>query len=294
GTLKVGDIIVAGNTWGRVRAMVDDLGRSMKQAGPATPAVVLGMKEVPQAGDNFKVVPSEKEARALLEKQLAEKQTVPKPVTLTNLFAQAATGEVKELNIILKTDVQGSIEPIRTSLEKLSTGKIKVKVIRAATGSITENDVLLAMASRGIIIGFNSQTEPGARIMAENEGISIRTYSIIYDIISDVTKALEGMLEPEYTEVVEGMAEVRATFPGRNKTRIAGCYVKEGRVSRDSQVRVVRAGKVIRESRVSSLRRFKEDVREVTQGMECGVAIEDFNDIEVGDFLQFYRRQKVS
>jgi translation initiation factor IF-2 len=294
GTLKVGDIMVAGNTWGKIRAMFDDLGRSIKQAEPATPAVVLGMKDVPAAGDNFRVVESEKEARAVLDKQRSEQQAAVKPVTLTNLFAQAATGEIKELNIILKTDVQGSIEPIKTSLDKLSTGKIKVKVIRAATGSITEGDVLLALASRGIIIGFNSQPEPGARAMAENEGVSIRTYNIIYDIIDDVTKALEGMLEPEYAEVVEGMAEVRATFPGRNKTRIAGCYIKEGRGSRDAQVRIIRGGKVVRESRVSSLRRFKDDVREVTQGMECGVGVEDFNDFEVGDFIQFYRRQKVS
>jgi translation initiation factor IF-2 len=294
GTLRTGDIMVVGNTWGKVRAMFDDLGRPMKQAEPATPAVVLGMKEVPSAGGSFRVVESEKDARALLEKQEAVKRAAVRPVTLTNLFAQAATGEIKELNIILKTDVQGSIEPIRVSLEKLSTAGIKVKVIRAATGSITEGDVLLAQASCGIIVGFNSQPEPGARAMAEGEGISIRNYNIIYDIVDDVTKALEGMLEPEYTEVVEGMAEVKAIFPGRNKIKVAGCSLKEGRGTRDAMVRVIRGGKVIKEAKVASLRRFKDDVREVSQGMEFGLGVEDYNDVEAGDFIQFYRRQKVS
>jgi translation initiation factor IF-2 len=294
GTLRAGDILVAGNTFGKVKAMVDDSGRPLKKVEPASPAVVLGLKEVPSAGDTFKVVATEKEARELVEKAGAiMKELSYHPVNLSNVFAQASSGEIKDLNIVLKTDVQGSIEPIRTSLEKLGTEKINVKVIHSASGTITEGDVLLALASRGIIMGFNSQPEPGAKAMAEKEGISIRNYSIIYDIADDVKKALEGMLEPTYTETVEGAAEVKAVFESK-RGKAAGSLVREGRVTRDVLVRIIRNKEVIKESRVNSLKRFKEDAREVVAGLECGIGVEGFNDFKPGDILQFYRREKVS
>jgi translation initiation factor IF-2 len=294
GTLKPGDIVVAGNSFGKIKALFDDRGHSVKKAEPSSPAVILGLKEVPGAGDTFKVVESEKEARAILEKRAAEKGAGAKPVSLTNIFARAAAGEIKEVNIVLKTDVQGSLEPIRTSLEKLSTDKLKVKIIHSGTGTVTEGDVLLALASNGILIGFNSNPEPNAKQLADREGVSIRNYHVIYDIVDDVSKAMEGMLEPTYSDVVEGVAEVKAVFPGRNKVKIAGCSIREGRAVRDAQVRVVRENKIVHDGKVASLRRFKEDVKEATQGMECGVGIEGYNDFKVGDMLQFYRRQKVS
>ncbi len=216
-----------------------------------------------------------------------------RPVTLDDVFAQISGGHVKELNVILKTDVQGSIEPIRSSLEQLETEKAKARVIHSAPGSITESDVLLALASKGIIIGFNSRIEPGALRLAEMEGVDIRKYEVIYNLIDDVAKALKGILELTYIEVIEGRAEVRAIFP-TGKKKVAGVYVSEGRVSRGIQARVMRNSQVVQESVVSSLRRFKEEVKEVAAGFECGVGIEGFSDFQIGDIIEFFGKERAS
>lgn len=297
GTLRFGDILVAGDTWGKVKAMSSDVGKQLKKAEPATPVEVLGLNAVPQAGDSFKVVANEREARLLLQKQLAEREGMAKgarAVSLTGVSAQIGAGKTKELNIILKTDVQGSIEPIRDSLERLGDEKVKVRVIHSASGGITESDVLLAVASKAIIIGFNTRSEPGAQKLAELEGVSIRYYNIIYELVEDVAKALKGMLEPTYAEVIEGQAEVLAIFETARKGKVAGVSVKEGKVRRDALVRVVRRGKVVCDSRISSLKRFKEDVKEVAAGFECGVGVEDFSDFQVGDTIQVYRKEVIA
>jgi translation initiation factor IF-2 len=297
GMLKPGDTIAISNTWGRVKAMFNELGKHLKKAEPATPVEVLGLNAVPRAGDSFNVVGNEREARMLLEKHKSTQQKVPtraKTLSLSDLSTQISAGQIKELNIILKTDVQGSIEPIRDSLEQLGDEKVKVRVIHSGSGSITESDVLLALASKGIIIGFNSRPEPGAQRLAETEGISIRYYNVIYELVKDVDKALKGMLEPTYTEVVEGQAEVLAVFDTGKKGKVAGVSVKEGRLRRDSLARVIRKGESIHESRINSIRRFKEDVKEIATGFECGIKIEGFADFQVGDIIQSYRQEIVS
>ena len=297
GTLKPGDALVVGNTWGKVKAMFSELGKQISKAEPATPAEVLGMNTVPVAGDSFAVVGSEREARVLLEKQKSAQQQLPTPakaLSLSDLSAQISTGQVRELNIVLKTDVQGSIEPIKDSLEQLGDERIRVRVIHSGSGSITESDVLLALASKGIIIGFNSRPEPGAQRLADVEGISMRYYSVIYELTNDVDKALKGMLEPTITEVIEGQAEVLAVFAAGKKAKAAGISVRDGKVRRDALARVLRQGEPIHESRISSLRRFKEDAKEVSAGFECGVRIENFVDFQVGDVIQFYRQEKVT
>jgi len=297
GVLKLGDNIIVSNTWGRVKAMFNEFAKHLKKAEAATPVEVLGLNAVPQAGDLFKVASNEREARTLLEKQKESQQKVStraRPLGLSDLSTQISTGQIKELDIILKTDVQGSIEPIRDSLEHIGDEKIKVRIIHSGSGSITEGDVLLALASKGIIIGFNSRPEPGAQRLAETEGISIRYYNVIYELVKDVEKALKGMLEPTYTEVVEGQAEVIALFESGKKARIAGVSVKEGKMKRDASARLIRRGQSIHESRISSLRRFKEDVKEVATGFECGLRLEGFSDFQIGDIIQSYRQEIVS
>jgi translation initiation factor IF-2 len=295
GVLKPGDNIVIGTVGGKIKAMFNDEGKNIRKAEPATPVEILGMNAVPDAGQVFQIVPDEKESKALIERNRVAglSTTTARGVSLTSVAAQASTGEVKELNIILKTDVHGSIEPIRDSLEQLSDDKMRVKVIHAGTGAIIESDIQLAMASKAVVIGFNSKPEQGAVRLAEQEKISIRQYNIIYKLIEDVEKALKGLLEPEYVDVTAGQAEVRAVFEAGKKGRIAGSQIKEGKATRDSLVKIVRGGKVIAESRVAGLRRFKDDVKEVTTGMECGVKLDSFNDFQVGDILQFIRQEKV-
>ncbi len=298
GTLNLGDTLVIGSTWGKVKAMFNDQGKRIKKAEPATPVEVLGINAVPQAGGAFQVVGDERQARLIVEQRESAKRQEPvvaaKSVTLSNFLSQVSAGQVKELNIILKTDVQGSIEPIRGSLERLGTEEIKVKVIHSGSGSITESDVLLALASKGIIIGFNTKPESGARRLADLEGVSIRIYDVIYDLVEDIDKALKGMIEPTYIEIVEGQAEVLATFPSGRKGKVAGVRVKEGKISRDSLARILRRNEIVCESRVSSLRRFKEDVKEVSAGLECGVGIEGFIDFEIGDIVQLYHKEKLA
>lgn len=292
GTLRRGDIVVAGDTWGKVKAMLDDKGKQVHKAEPSTPVEVLGLNEVPRSGDRFAVFRDEREARSAVERQ---KQVRSRPtLSLTTLSSQISDGQIKELNIILKTDVEGSIEPIKTSLERLATDKVKPRIIHAASGSITESDVLLASASKGIIIGFNTATAPGATQLASMEGVGIQHYDVIYKLIEDVDKTLKGMLEPAYADVLSGRAEVRAIFPSGKLGKIAGVYVIEGKISRDAQAKILRQNKVIGESRVSSLRRFKDDVAEVSAGLECGLGLAGMVDFHTGDIIEFYRRERVN
>ena len=296
GTLKEGDTVVVGTTWGRVRAMFNDTGKRIKKAEPSTPAEVLGLNNVPEVGDTLTAVADERHAQALLARKIAEMEKessrTAKSVNLDNLYDQISAGKVKELNVILKTDVQGSIEPIRTSLERLGTDEVKVRIIHSATGNVTESDVMLAAASNGLIIGFNVSAGEGIRRLAATTGVDIRYYDIIYTLIDDVDKALKGMLEPTYVEVIDARAEVRAVFPAGKGAKAAGVYVTDGKISRNSSVRVRRGKAVVTDSTVSSLKRFKDDVKEVAAGYECGVGVKDFNDFQVGDILEFYRMEK--
>jgi len=290
GTLKVGDTVVVGGTWGRIRAMFNDLGKRVRKAEPSTPVEILGLDSVPQVGDILNVVAGEHQARALIQKHQQEKH--PRAVSLDNLYDQISTGQVKELNAILKVDVQGSIEPITSSLEQLATEQVQVRIIHSGSGNITESDVMLAIASKGLIIGFGTGIEAGAKRQAEAEGVDVRFYDVIYNLVDDVEKALKGMLEPHYVEVIEGRAEVKAIFPSGKKGKVAGVAVIEGKVSRGASARVRRGEQVLHESVVESLRRFKDDVTEVSAGYECGVGIKDFDDFEVGDTLEFFRKEK--
>ncbi len=292
GALKIGDTIVVGETWGRIKAMFNDTGKRIRKAEPATPVEILGLGDVAKAGDVLTAVSGERQAKESIEKNRSEIQqqtkATLKSISLTNLYEQVSSGQIKELNVVLKADVQGSIEPIRSSLEQLATDELKVRIIRSGSGNITESDVMLAAASNGIIIGFNTSSESGARRMADLEGVSIRYYEVIYNLVDDVGKALIGMLEPSEVEVIDGRAEVREVFSAGKKARVAGVYVTEGTIHRGASVRIVRRNEVVHESTVSSLRRFKDDVREVTNGYECGVGIKDFNELEIGDTLEFF------
>ena len=296
GTLKPGDTVVVGSTSGRVRAMMNDLGKQVKKAGPATPAVILGLNSVPQAGDILTAVNSEQQAQALLEKHRQEMEegasVSAKSVSLHNLYDKISSGQVKGLNIILKADVQGSIGPIEDSLERLSTDEVQVRILHSGTGNVSESDVMLATASSGLIIGFGVDSDEGARRLASIEGVDIRHYNVIYNVVDDVEKALKGLLEPELVEVTEGHAEVRAVFSATKGAQVAGLYVLDGKVSRNSSVRVHRGEEIISDTAVSSLRRFKDDVREVAAGYECGIGVKDFHDFQVGDVLEFYRIDK--
>ncbi|HEY93481.1 MAG TPA: translation initiation factor IF-2 [Dehalococcoidia bacterium] len=296
GTLKVGDIVVVGHTWGKVKAMFNDVGKQVRKAGPAVPVEILGLSTISRAGDSLIVVSSEKQAKEIVSKRLEAERidaSTSQAVSLSNIFDQVSTGQVKELAVILKTDVQGSIEPIKESLERLGTDDLKVRVIHSGSGNVTESDVMLAIASKGIIIGFNTGSEPGAQRMAEQEGINIRYYNVIYNLQEDVSKALTGMLEPTKVEVIDGRAEVRALFSSGKKDNIAGVYVTEGQIRRNDSVRVQRRGEIIAETEVASLRRFKDDVREVATGYECGVGLKDYDEFEVGDILEFFRIEEV-
>lgn len=296
GTLKEGDTVVVGTTWGRVRAMFNDTGKRTKKAEPSTPTAVLGLGEVPQVGDTLTAVADERHAQALLTRKRADLEKLAAKnadaVNLNNLFDQISAGKIKELNVVLKTDVQGSLEPIRNSMGQLGTDEVKVRIIHSGTGNITESDVMLASASRGLIIGFNVTATEGARKLASTSRVDIRYYDVIYTITDDLDKALKGMLEPTYAEVIDGRAEVRGVFPAGKGAKAAGVYVTDGKVTRNASVRVYRGKEVLADSTVSSLKRFKDDAREVATGYECGVGIKDFNNFEVGDTLEFYRMEK--
>ena len=297
GTLHVGDSILVGSTYGRIRAMFDDMGKKIKSAGPSIPVEVLGLSEVPAAGDRFVVVKDEKTARNMAEirkdKIKTESHQASHRVSLEDLYSQIQEGKVKELSIIVKADVQGSVEAIRQSLEKLSTDDVKVRVIHGAVGAITETDITLAAASNALMIGFNVRPDSNAIAAAERDGVDIKTYRIIYDAIEDVKSAMIGMLDPEYKEVVNGKAEVRMTYKISNVGTIAGCYVTDGKIVRNSEVRVIRDGIVIFESVLASLKRFKDDAKEVNKGYECGLSVERFNDLKEGDIIESFTMEAV-
>jgi translation initiation factor IF-2 len=295
GTLQSGDIVVAGTAYGRLRALFDFRGKPVKKAGPSTPVGVLGLNDVPSAGDLFQVVGSDKEARDIVTERLdAQKQhaQAKKKASLEDLFAAYQAGEAKELSLIIKADVQGSLEPIISEVEKLGKGDIGVKVLYAETGNIGENDVMLASASKAIVIGFNVQADVAARRLAEKEGISIRLYDIIYRLTEDIEKALKGMLEPVVTERVIGRADVLAVFPISKVGKIAGCKVREGELRRNAKVRLYRDDDLVYEGEMASLKHEKDDVREVRTGFECGVGLKNFHNIEVGDELVCYVLEK--
>ncbi|MCY6483931.1 translation initiation factor IF-2 [Clostridium aestuarii] len=297
GTLNRGDSILVGSTYGRIRAMFDDKGNKINSAGPSIPVEILGLSEVPDAGDRFNVVKDEKTARNMAENRkenLREQrlQTTNR-VSLEDLYNQIQEGKVKELSVIVRADVQGSVEAVKQSLEKLSTDSVKVRVIHGAVGAINETDVTLAAASDAIIIGFNVRPSNNATTLAEKEGVNVRTYRVIYDALDDIKAAMVGMLEPEYKEVVLGTAEVRLTYKISSIGTVAGCYITNGKITRNSKVRVIRDGIVIFESEISSLKRFKDDVKEVATGYECGMTIEKFNDLKEGDLVEAYIMEEI-
>lgn len=292
GTLHVGDAIVVGNTHGKVRAMVNDLGKRIKVAGPSTPVEITGLNDVPQAGDRFVVFKDEKKARRIGEareqQSILQQRQESKNVSLDNLFEQMKQGEMKDLNVIIKGDVQGSVEALAASLMKIDVEGVNVRIIHTATGAINESDVTLANASNGIIIGFNVRPDAGAKRAAEAENVDMRLHRVIYNVIEEIESAMKGMLDPEYEEKVIGQAEVRQTFKVSKVGTIAGSYVIDGKITRDSGVRIIRDGVVLFEGELDTLKRFKDDAKEVAQGYECGITIEKFNDIKEGDIIEAY------
>ncbi len=295
GTLDLGDNVVAGEVRGRVKAMVNDRGQRIQRAEPSRPVEILGLSGMPEAGEIFMVAADDKAARRMVEDNLREKEAQRGTlVSLEDVHTRLESGEIKTLNLIIKTDVQGTIDAVRRSLDGLTTDRSRVNTIRSASGSITESDVLLAVASEAIIVGFNSRPEPGARALASQSGIEIRFYDIIYNLIDDVEKALTGLLEPVYRDVVEGEATVRAVFSVGRRLKAAGIYVNDGRIARDATIHVKRDGERLFVGSVSSLKHFKDDVREVTVGFEGGVSIEGFSDYQEGDILEAHRSERAS
>ncbi len=292
GTLHAGDIIVAGTSVGRVRAMVDEHGKNVKEAGPSCPVEIMGLDEAPQAGDVFDAVSDERLARELVEQRkqkLKDEQfSSVQKVTLDNLFSSLQAGEVKDLNVVVKADVQGSAEAVKQNLEKLSNDEVRVRVIHSGVGAVSESDVMLANASNAIIVGFNVRPDPAAQVNAERDGVDMRMYRIIYDCIEEIEAAIKGMLAPKTREVVQGRIEVRNIINISSVGNVAGCYVLDGKVTRNSKIRVVRDGIVITEDEMGSLKRFKDDVKEVVQGYECGIVLNKFNDIKLGDIFESF------
>ncbi|MDW8067260.1 MAG: translation initiation factor IF-2, partial [Aquificaceae bacterium] len=291
GSLRVGDVFVAGTTYGRVRAMFDDKGRKVKEAGPSIPVEVLGFEDLPMAGDQFKVVEDERKARYIAEQRRIKKEQaekVAKGLVLEEVFKKIQEGELKEIRLIVKADTIGSLEALKKSLTELSTPDVSVRIIHGDVGGITENDVMLAKASGAIVIGFNTRPDVKARETAEAEKVDVRLYGIIYEAIEDVKKALKGMLKPVEREIVHGSAEVRATFKIKGVGTVAGCYVLDGKIVRNARARLIRNGVVIFDGKIESLKRFKEDAQEVAKGFECGIKLKDYNDIKVGDVIECY------
>lgn len=297
GTLQVGDPIVVGNTFGRVRAMVNDIGRRVKTAGPSTPVEITGLNDVPHAGDQFLVFKDEKTARQVGEarasKQLDEQRSDKAKLSLDDLFEQIKQGDVKDINLIVKADVQGSAEALTAALQKIEVEGVKVKIIHTGVGAITESDIILASASNAIVIGFNVRPDGNAKSTAETENVDIRLHRIIYKVIDEIEAAMKGMLDPEYEEKVIGQVEVRQTFKVSKIGTIAGGYVTEGTITRDSGIRLIRDGVVIFEGEVDVLKRFKDDVKEVSQGYECGITIKKYNDIREGDVMESFVMQEI-
>ncbi|MBM2658890.1 translation initiation factor IF-2 [Staphylococcus pseudoxylosus] len=297
GTLNVGDSLVVGNTYGRIRAMVNDLGQRIKSAGPSTPVEITGINDVPQAGDRFVVFKDEKQARrigeARHEANVLQQRQESKSVSLDNLFEQMKQGEMKDLNVIIKGDVQGSVEALAASLMKIDVEGVNVRIIHTAVGAINESDVTLANASNGIIIGFNVRPDTGAKRAADNEGVDMRLHRVIYNVIEEIESAMKGMLDPEFEEKVIGQAEVRQTFKVSKVGTIAGSYVIDGKITRNAGVRVIRDGVVQFEGELDTLKRFKDDVKEVAQGYECGITVEKFNDLKEGDIIEAFEMVEI-
>ncbi len=296
GTLRAGDVIVAGTTVGRVRSMMDDRGRRVKEAGPSVPVEITGLSDVPVGGDIFNAVSDERLARELVEQRITEQKEAQfnsqTKVTLDNLFEQMKEGDMKELKIIVKADVQGSVEAVRQSLEKLSNDEVRVHIIHGAVGAVSESDVMLANASNAIIVGFNVRPDPVAEENAKRDGVDMRLYRIIYDCIEEIESAMKGMLAPKYREVALGKAECRETYKISNVGLVIGGHVTSGKITRNAQVRVVRDGIIVADDKIASLRRFKDDVREVADGYDCGITLEKFSDIKQGDVLEAYEMEE--
>ena|SRR5271157_45724 len=297
GSLEAGDTVIAGTSYGRLKAMTDFRGRKIREAGPSTPVLAMGLNDVPQAGDIFQVVPSEKDARMIVEERKIKAQQLhsaaPK-ATLEELFERYKAGELRELRLIIKVDVQGSLEPIINSLNDLEKTEISINILHASTGNISENDVNLASASKAIVIGFNVQADSAARRLADAEGVSIRLYDIIYRLTEDVEKALKGMLSPEYKDVIIGRASVLAVFKISKVGAVAGCKVTQGEIRRNAKVRLLRNSEVLFDGEISSLKHEKDDVREVRQGFECGISFKGFNDIAQGDVVECYTLERIT
>jgi translation initiation factor IF-2 len=298
GTLKTGDVVLAGQTYGRVRAMLDENGKSIKTAGPSIPVEIQGLTEVPQAGDEFMVLTDERRAREIATYRAGKfrntKLAKQQAAKLENMFSEMTAGEVKMLPIIVKADVQGSQEALSQSLLKLSTDEVKVQLVYAAVGGISESDVNLAIASKAVIIGFNTRADAGARKLAENNGIDIRYYNIIYDAVDELKAAMSGMLTPEKREEVIGTAEIRQVFKVSKIGSIAGCMVTTGVVRRSARLRLLRDNVVVFTGELESLKRFKDDVREVKEGFECGLNIKNYNDIQENDILEFFEIKEIA
>ena len=300
GTLHQGDYYVAGIYPGRVRAMFDDKGKKIQSAGPSTPVEIIGLSDIPSAGDPFQVTEDEKQARMVgAKRQELERlgnTTSTNKVTLENLYDKIREGEIKDFNVIIKGDVQGSVEALQGTLQKLSTSEIRLNVIRASAGAIIESDITLAAASNALVIGFNVRPTPRAQALAEQEKVEIRKYNIIYDVVDDIKAAMEGMLSPEIREIDSGKAEVREVFRVPKVGLVAGCYILEGKVTRSCFVRVIRDSIQINKENIhiASLKRFKDDAKEVTAGYECGIGLEDFQDLQKGDILEFVIMQEVA
>ena len=298
GTLNQGDIIIAGTAVGRVRAMVDYRGKRLKTAGPSVPVEITGMGEVPGAGDDFYAVADERMARELAEQRKQEKKDalnapMAKKVSLDDLFSQIQEGEVKDLNIIVKADVQGSVEAVKQNLEKISNEEVRVRVIHGGVGAINESDIMLASTSNAIVVGFNVRPDPVAKGLAERNKVDMRMYRVIYECMEEIEAAMKGMLAPKYREVVLGRVEVRKVYKISNVGIVAGCYVTEGRVTRNAQLRLVRDGIVIHEGEIASLQRFKDSVKEVVAGYECGITLEKFTDIKPDDIFECFEMQEI-
>jgi translation initiation factor IF-2 len=298
GTLKKGDTLMAGKTSGRVRALIDDKGRMIQEAGPSTPVEILGFDAVPEAGDEFVVVEDDKKARSMAEAKITKERAIEdrkavRSLSLEDLFRQIQEGEVQEFNLIIKGDTQGSVEAVRDSVEKIKVGEIVINIIHTGVGAVTENDVMLAKASNAVIIGFNVRPDSNAHEIAAKEKVDVRTYRVIYQLLEELEAALVGMLKPEYEEVKVGEVEVRAVFKVPRQGAIAGSYVKEGEINRNSKVRLLRDGSIVYEGAVSSLRRFKDDVRSVSAGYECGVGLENFQDVKEGDIIEVVEMREI-
>jgi translation initiation factor IF-2 len=296
GTLNVGDSILVGSTYGRIRAMFDDKGKKIKSAGPSIPVEILGLSEVPQAGDKFNEVKDEKTARGMAEARKIKEKSLQQStmrVSLEDLYSQVKEGMIKELPIIIKADVQGSIEALKGTLEKLSTDEIKVRVIHGGVGAITETDISLAAASNAVVIGFNVRPDNNAQVLAEKEKVYVKTYRVIYHAVDDIKAAMIGMLAPEIKEVIQGRVEIRQTYKVSAIGTIAGCYVLNGKITRNSEIRLLRDGVIVHEGKLASLKRFKDDAKEVLAGFECGLSIEKFNEIKEGDIIEAFVMESV-